>query len=204
MTQLEFQFVGFDLARFEPPDLFRDGLPHAGRGDLPPGIRIVGDLLLGIAQHRLPARRQIGLVLLDAPVVEAFVGAAHGELETLLALPQRRLRRSPRGDVFDDQKNERRLADQPRRGPCRHGGAVPGDKGALGGVAVPDAATQRLAIRKDGGAAVLVNEREPFEADYLVCGIAEQGAKTGVGAQDFSIEPDMRHADVRLLERRRE
>ena len=93
VTELDLELVSLDFARFEPPYLLGTASHHAGRRERQPGIRVVADFVLGVAEHRFPARRQIGLVLREAPVVEAFVGAFHREAKSLLAFAQRQSRR---------------------------------------------------------------------------------------------------------------
>ena len=54
-----------------------------------PLVGLVADLALVVAEHRLPARREVDLVGAEVPVPQPVVGAAHRERVALLALAQR-------------------------------------------------------------------------------------------------------------------
>jgi len=44
------------------------------------------DILFGVAQHRLPARREVRLIVTQIPFPQPIVGAARGQGIALLAL----------------------------------------------------------------------------------------------------------------------
>src|SRR5262249_44470662 len=56
-----------------------------------PGREGVGDLVVGVAEHALPAGGEIDRVGAYVPVPDAGVGAAYGQVEPLLAAAQRLL-----------------------------------------------------------------------------------------------------------------
>ena len=54
---------------------------------------VVGQVLVGVAQHGLPARGEIDLVGLEVPVPQAIAGAKHGHFEAQAAFLQRHVAR---------------------------------------------------------------------------------------------------------------
>ena len=66
-----------------------------------PLVDVVADLLLPVAEHRLPARGEVGSATLQVPVPEPVVGAVDGQRVALLALPEGRLAVHPLDRVPD-------------------------------------------------------------------------------------------------------
>ncbi len=64
-----------------------------------PGADVRLDLLVGVAEHLLPARRVHDRAGFEVPVPDAFLRAGEGQLQPLLALAQRRFGALALGDV---------------------------------------------------------------------------------------------------------
>ena len=62
--------------------------PIRGVKALVPFRQVVADLIIGQAQHFLPAGRIVDFVGLDVPIPDAVTGGVGGEAEALLALQQ--------------------------------------------------------------------------------------------------------------------
>ena len=71
---------------------------HAGL----PFRELVADLVLRVPEHALPAGREVERVGAEVPVPDAGVGAAHGQVEPLLAPADRLDRLAFLGDILHD------------------------------------------------------------------------------------------------------
>ncbi len=102
MTHARFEFEVSPLSRPDLQKLPAKGLAALVRDRAPPRRGAVLDLVVAIAEHGLPARREIGFVAVGAPVPDAFARALQRQAKTLLALFQRGLRRLAAGNVLED------------------------------------------------------------------------------------------------------
>ena len=201
MAQLDLDLVGLDLPGLQASNLLGDRLLYAGPRDLPPSAGTVGEIVALVAEHLLPARREIGPVVGDPPIIKALLGAAHGERQTLLALAQVRNGGVSRNDVFGHQQHERGRADQAGRAPDADALPATGEEHAFLRIALDFPAPQRLEHARQRVPVVLAHKGEQAEAADLGFAQADLGAKLRVGVPERAVKLDQREADFRRFER---
>lgn len=104
VPQAEFHHI-LPLASFDRGNVLERRLPVFGVQQAQPTAEVMGNLVLGIAEHLFVAGRVPDFVGFQVPVPHALLGGLHGQVETILAGPQGMLDLFLLADVLQEDNN---------------------------------------------------------------------------------------------------